>query len=547
MSIIFLFSKTIYFCPIKFAYLCKPLKITYRDFIVRYNRHYMKKLLLYILIAAGTLQCTPARHERLVILHTNDTHSQIDPLDNGDGGLLRRKVVIDSIRQAEPDVLLIDAGDVVQGTMYFTLYKGEVEYSALDMLGYDMAVIGNHDFDNNTGRLAENLSSSNVTWLSANYDFSAVPGLDSVFTPYVIKEFGGKKIGLFGINLDPKGMIADDHCEGVIYNDAYTVADSISRHLKADHGVDYVIAVTHIGYTGDIQPNDAALAARSKDIDLIIGGHSHTLLDPDNTDDRYHWKHVNADGDTIAVVQTGSKGAYIGKTEIDLQTGKIDYSLIKIDSRLDSRIDRDLEKKLLPYRNAVDSIMNRKVAETARILDKNEDGGLTNFLADFVAATGEKISGKPVDMGLINSGGVRRALPVGDITQGLIIDMLPFDNRIVVLDITGDDLIKAFDVLARRYGSDGVSESVKMTFDPDTHSPVSISINGKPVDPARHYRLATIDYLAGGGDYMQSLPNATVIAKDSVILYDALLKYLDEEYTGRKIDATPSRRMTPVK
>lgn len=507
----------------------------------------MKHLLLYILIVVSTLQCTPAKHGRLVILHTNDTHSQIDPLDNDDGGLLRRKVVIDSIRQAEPDVLLIDAGDVVQGTMYFTLYKGEVEYSALDMLGYDVAVIGNHDFDNNTGRLAENLSSSNVTWLSANYDFSSVPGLDSIFTPYVIKEYGGKKIGLFGINLDPKGMIADDHCKGVIYSDVYTVADSISRHLKADHGVDYVIAVTHIGYTGDIQPNDAALAARSKDIDLIIGGHSHTLLDPDNTDGRYHWKHVNADGDTIAVVQAGSKGAYIGKTVIDLETGKIDYSIIKIDSRLDSRIDRDLEKKLLPYRNAVDSIMNRKVAETARVLDKNEDGGLTNFLADFVAATGERISGKPVDMGLINSGGVRRALPAGDITQGLIIDMLPFDNRIVVLDISGEDLIKAFNVLARRYGYDGVSESVKMTFDPDTREPVSISVNGKPVDPARHYRLATIDYLAGGGDYMQSLPNATVIAKDNAILYDALLEYLDKEYTGRRIDATPSRRMTPVK
>ncbi|MDE5934698.1 MAG: 5'-nucleotidase C-terminal domain-containing protein, partial [Muribaculaceae bacterium] len=202
---------------------------------------------------------------------------------------------------------------------------------------------------------------------------------------------------------------------------------------------------------------------------------------------------------------------------------------------------------LAPYRNSVDSIMSRKIAETSRILDKNEDGGLTNFLADFVAAVGEKISGKPVDLGLINSGGIRRSLPEGHITQGMITDMLPFDNKIVVLDISGEDLIRAFDVLAMRNGSDGVSSSVKMTFDPDTKHPVSITINNSPIDNRRHYRLATIDYLANGGDYMQSLPKATVLAQSNDILYNELIRYLSEEYSGKKIDAEPERRMTPIK
>ena len=505
----------------------------------------MKTISFYIILVFAALQCSAKDPEKLIILHTNDTHSQIDPLENGNGGLLRRKVVIDSIRQTEPNVLLIDAGDVVQGTMYFTLYKGEVEYSTLDMLGYDIAVIGNHDFDNKVNQLAKNLSDSKVTWLSANYDFSCTQGLDSIFTPYVIKTFGEKKIGIFGINLNPKGMIAEGHYDGVKYLDGKIIADSIAKDLKKN-GADYVIAVTHIGYDGNMKPNDADIAAGSSDIDIIIGGHSHTLIDPDRTNDRYHWKHVNAEGDTIAVVQAGSKGSYIGKTELDLDNGKIDYSLIKIDSRLDDRIDESISEKLKPYRQAVDSVMNRKIAVAARRLDKDIDGGISNFLADFVATTGFQISGEPVDISLINSGGIRRSLPAGDITQGMVIDMLPFDNKIVVLDISGKDLISAFDVLALRKGSDGINASTRMLYDPDTLRPVSITVNGEPIDPYRNYRLATIDYLANGGDYMEALTHAKVVAKSNDILYDELLKYLAKEYHCKKIDSTPARRMTPA-
>ncbi|MDE6610312.1 MAG: metallophosphatase, partial [Muribaculaceae bacterium] len=283
----------------------------------------MNRLLLYILITSCISACAASKSERIVILHTNDTHSQIDPLDNGEGGLLRRKVIIDSIRDAEPNVLLIDAGDVVQGTMYYTLYKGEVEYSTLDMLGYDIAILGNHDFDNKVEQLSKNISKSKVTWLSANYDFSGAPGLDSVFVPAVIKEFSNKKIGILGINLDPKGMIAEGHYDGVTYRDGKTVADSVAHDLKKNHEADYVIAVTHIGYDGNILPNDASLASDSKYIDLIIGGHSHTLLDPEKQNDRFYWKHINSNGDTVAIVQAGSKGAYIGKTVINLDNNDI--------------------------------------------------------------------------------------------------------------------------------------------------------------------------------------------------------------------------------
>ena len=116
-------------------------------------------------------------------------------------------------------------------------------------------------------------------------------------------------------------MIAEGHYDGVKYLDGKIIADSIAKDLKKN-GADYVIAVTHIGYDGNMIPNDTDIAAGSSDIDIIIGGHSHTLIDPDRTNDRYHWKHVNAEGDTIAVVQAGSKGSYIGKTELDLDNGK---------------------------------------------------------------------------------------------------------------------------------------------------------------------------------------------------------------------------------
>lgn len=501
------------------------------------------KFLTKILAALALITTLPAPADNLVILHTNDTHSQIDPADNGLGGVARRKVIIDSVRALNPNVLLIDAGDAVQGTMYFTIYKGEVEYRMLDELGYDIAIVGNHDFDNGAEALARNLSKSSATWLSANYDFSNAPGLDSIFLPAVIKEYGDKRVGVFGINLVPEGMIAKGNYNGVVYRDAVSVADSVASGLR-DRGADYVVAVTHIGYDGEVKPTDSSLAADTKGIDLIIGSHSHSLIEPANSiNGRFHWKHLNAAGDTVAVVQAGSRGANVGMVTLDLDNGNILYDIIPVDSRLDASLDPRIVGVISRYGMAVDSIMNINIASTARKLGK-DDAGLVNFLGDFVAHRGQQLSNRDIDFALINAGGVRRELPQGSISKGMIIDMLPFNNRVVVLDISGADLLEAVNGIIRRGGFDGVNKDVRIVFNPESKECVTAQIRGSVIEPTARYTMATIDYLANGGDYMTSLPNAVEIARSNNVLYDDLIDYIETYWGEIPLDASPQRRIT---
>lgn len=502
----------------------------------------MKKFVLTLLSSLVAVCGLTVKADKLVILHTNDTHSQIDPADNGLGGVVRRKALIDSVRAVNQNVLLIDAGDAVQGTMYFTIYKGEVEYSLLDRLGYDIAVLGNHDFDNGLQPLIDNIGKTKVQWLSANYDLTAVPGLDSIFQPGVIKGYGDKKIGIFGINLVPEGMIAKTNCEGVVYMDGYAVADSMARILR-DNGADYVIAVTHIGYDTRVDPNDVELAKRTKGIDLIVGGHSHSMVTPDaGENERFHWKHLNAAGDTVRIVQAGSRGAYVGEVTLDLSNGAMDYQILTVDQRLDNNQDTVLLQEISRYRNSVDSIMAMEIGTTARALEKS-DGALMNFLGDFVAHKGEQLIEQPVIFSLINSGGVRRDLPKGEISKGMIIEMLPFNNRIEVLEIKGADLLESINHVILRGGNDGVMEGTEITFNPETHECVDVILQGQEIDPDSTYLISTIDYLADGGDYMTALPRATVKARSENVLYDDLIEYVITRWKGKVIDAPSGRRI----
>ena len=202
----------------------------------------LERLLLCGVLMAGGIAVDA---EELVILHTNDTHSQIEPNDRDLGGILRRKVLVDSVRAVHDNVLLIDAGDAVQGTLYFTLYGGEVERKMMNALGYDIQILGNHEFDNGMEALAEQWRGVNAEKLSTNYDMRGTP-LDTLFAPYTIKRYGNSLIGVIALNLDPKGMIADKNSEGIVYLDAIEAANATAWHLKHNEHVDGVIAVTHI-------------------------------------------------------------------------------------------------------------------------------------------------------------------------------------------------------------------------------------------------------------------------------------------------------------
>lgn len=465
--------------------------------------------------------CKPAvDSNHLVILHTNDTHSAIEPTNKNLGGIARRKVLIDSVRDVRENVMLIDAGDAVQGSLYYTLFGGEVERVLMNKLNYDIQILGNHEFDKGMEQLAKEWKQLNATRISTNYDVTGST-LDGLFVPSLVKEVSGKKIGFIGVNLNPAGMIVEENYKGVKYQDAIEAANAEAAKLKAD-GVDMVIAVTHIGYDNGNDYSDIKLAEASKDIDLIIGGHSHTVVDPQSPESR--WRVANLKGDTVSVFQTGSSGVNLGEIDIDLDTKEITARLIPVDSRLDSRIDPQFEAMITPYRNAVDSMRSSKIGVSPQEFERKSPE-MVNLLSDFVKMRGEELANRHIDMSIMNKGGIRNDLPKGDITKGAVIDIVPFDNSIVVMEIKGCDLLDNFKIMAAQ-GGQGVSKNVSALFDPNTHELNSVTIDGKQIDPNATYTIATIDYLAAGNDYMTPLSKGNIIAVSPEILYTILIDYI---------------------
>ena len=487
-----------------------------------------------------------ASAQKLTIIHTNDTHSQIDPdEETGLGGVLRRKVLIDSIRQADKNTLLIDMGDAVQGTLYFNLYRGEVENKMINELGYDIRILGNHEFDNGVDELAKTWADTKAVALSTNYDLSGSP-LAPIFKPYLIKEFDGKKVGFIAINLLPKGMISEGNYDGVEYLDALKAANSTAWHLKHNEGVDMVIALTHIGYSPSSNPvSDVSLARASEDIDISIGGHSHTLIDPNNTEKSVPHLVADVDGnERILIAQTGKAGRMLGVINIDLETKKASSKVIPVTSRLDAQTSPELAAIIEPYRLGVDSLMNVKVGRSAAKLDK-ESTEISNWVADFIRDRGRQLAGN-IDVAISNNGGIRRGLPKGTVTQGQIQSMLPFNNHVVVLEITGRDLLEAFSVMAG-VGGNGLSEEADVVFYRPTNEILSASLKGTPIEPDSIYRVATLDYLANGGDYMEPLTRAKVIATAPGKVNEDLLDFLRTGPYRRKVIKGESRqRMRPV-
>lgn len=504
----------------------------------------MRKFLIAIGVAGILASWMNAGAEKLVILHTNDTHSQIDPTDDNLGGAQRRKVVIDSIRAEHKNVLLIDAGDAVQGTLFFTLYGGEVEMKMMNELGYDIAILGNHDFDNGVDALAKNLQQSKVQWVTTNYDLSE-SAIASFFRPYVIKEYAGKKVGVIGLNLNPKGMISEGNYDGVKYLDAIKAANATAWHLKHNEKVDLVVAVTHVGYDA-MPPSDKAIVAASEDIDVLLGGHTHTLIVPGSGDE---WV-KNSVGKPVLVTQNGKGGLVIGEVEFDLDhVGDVPptYKQIAINSRLDGRVDHSIDSMLNAYRDGVDDLMGQKIGRTAFEMS-NTDASLLNLLSDFLlqrAKTLPGIDGK-VDLAIMNKGSIRRGLPKGNITRGQIIMMQPFNNRVLVEEISGADLADALDIMAHRDG-DGVSEGTEIVFDAKAMHCTEIMINGEPLDKEKTYRVATIDYLANGGDYMEPLTRGKVIAQSTQIVHRDLVEYIIKQFKGKKIKPSTAVRMCAAK
>jgi 5'-nucleotidase len=256
----------------------------------------------------------------ITILHTNDTHSQIDPLpandrNAGKGGVARRATLVKKIRKENPNTLLIDAGDVLQGTPYFNFFKGEVEYKAMSAIGYDAGTLGNHEFDNGVNALAAALKFANFDIVSANYDVKGT-ALEGRVKPYVVKTVGGVRIGLFGLGISPTALITAENFKGVTYIDPVVAARGMVKKLREEERCALVVCMSHLGYSADGQRGDSFVAAQVDGIDFIAGGHTHTFMEKPVMQ-------TQPCGAQTLIFQVGKSGIYVGRVDFTFRSGKV--------------------------------------------------------------------------------------------------------------------------------------------------------------------------------------------------------------------------------
>jgi 5'-nucleotidase len=272
-------------------------------------------------LSLSSFTTTDSKH--LTVLHTNDVHSYIDPFPANHpknpnlGGVARRAALIEKIRKENPNVLLLDAGDIFQGTPYFNYYGGELEFKLMSMMQYDLATIGNHDFDNGIDGLYSQLPNAKFEFVSANYDFKNTI-LDGHVKPYKIFNKAGLKIGIFGLGIELEGLVDKKNSKETLYYDPLEIAQDMSRILKHEKKCDLVICLSHIGYKYKEEPNkicDTKLATLTRDIDLIIGGHTHTFLDKPTVI-------KNLDGEEVLVNQVGCYGINLGRIDFYFDNAK---------------------------------------------------------------------------------------------------------------------------------------------------------------------------------------------------------------------------------
>lgn len=281
----------------------------------------MKRILTILTIVLTATITAAAKGKQLLILHTNDTHSCVIPLNPnladtmlaGRGGFLRRAAMIDQMRKEDKELLLLDSGDFSQGSPYYTMFKGDVETELMNIMGYDAATIGNHEFDFGLDNMARLFKKVNFPIVCANYDFTCTV-VEGLVKPYVVIKRKGVKIGIFGLSPKLEGLVMASTCAGVKYLDPIKTANDIADKLKNEEKCDVVICLSHLGWD-EAGLNDMEMMAKTRNIDLVLGGHSHSYFQKLN--------YVrNLDGKEIPNDQNGKHGIFVGKITLNLEKGK---------------------------------------------------------------------------------------------------------------------------------------------------------------------------------------------------------------------------------
>jgi 5'-nucleotidase/UDP-sugar diphosphatase len=477
----------------------------------------------------------------LNILHINDLHSRIEAINKYDstcsaeeegkgecfGGVARLKAAIDAQRQAMTgkNVLLLNAGDNFQGSLFYTTYKGAVEAEFLNLMKFDAMTVGNHEFDDSEDGLAAFLDKVQFPVVTANVAASASSKIGDRVKPFIVLDQGGQKIGIVGAVANDTAELSSPGPNVLIGDDVADITAAIGELKKQD--VNKIIALTHVGY-----PRDLAAIAKIPDVDVVVGGHTNTFLS--NTSDKAEGPYPtlvdNPGGYKVPVVQAGAYSKYLGNLKVVFD----DAGVVKASSGepilIDSSIkpDEAVLARIKELGGPIEELKNKIVAESAAPIDGSREVcraaecAMGNLVTDAIL---DRTKGQGMTIAITNGGGLRASIDGGPVSMGEVLSVLPFQNTVATFQLKGADLVAALEnglgQIEEGAGRFPQVSGMKYSFDkskPAGSRVVSVEVKEGdafvPLDPAKTYNVVSNNYMRAGGD------GYSIFAKAGMSAYD---------------------------
>lgn len=498
------------------------------------------KLLISFLIALAI--STPVYSEvlrdlNLTILNTNDVHGRLAPINyntskQNAGGIARRAVLIKHLKQNNAKVLVLDAGDMAQGSLYYNFFSGIPDIKYMSEIGYDAATLGNHEFDKGIPALANMLSGANFPILSSNVRFIGDKKLDQLVKDYIIKEYNEFKIGIIGVTTPDLKTLTTSAPDIEVYDDIKTVK-KIVNNIK--NKVNLIVLLSHVGADEDIN-----IAKAIPDIDIIVGGHSHTFIN----------KPIEVSGTKhkTIIVQDGEFGINLGSIDLNIKKNEIvsyKYKIIPVNTCIssDDNIEKDVNLLTKKVEDMAYSIIG--VLKTSAETSKNHSDNKLNT-AGALVVNAIKSKFPEVEAVMINTGSIRTSLNAGNITYGEIIEFFPFDNVVEIVDLNGKQIKSILETSAQGIsnGEKHFLQTLGIEYTINSSMPAQIlskqgdkilkegnrisdiKIGGKPVLNNKYYTIATNDFIKAGGDSFTQFKKVKSSIKTECHIQDLIIEYI---------------------
>ncbi|MEO9628902.1 MAG: bifunctional metallophosphatase/5'-nucleotidase [Sulfitobacter sp.] len=488
-----------------------------------------------------------AAEYNLTILHTNDFHDRFEPISKYDGpcsaedntagecfgGSARLMTAIAEARERAGNSILVDGGDQFQGTLFYTQYKGTLAAEMMNQMGYDAMTVGNHEFDDGPEVLRGFMDAVEFPVLMSNADVSGEPLLADKLAKSTVIEKGGEKIGLIGLTPEDTHELASPG-DNVTFSDPVAAVQGEVDLLIAK-GVNKIIVLSHSGYGVDQK-----VAAETKGVDVIVGGHTNTLLS--NTDERAEGPYPTMVGET-AIVQAYAYGKFLGELNVTFDD---EGNITKAEGEpliMDAAVteDQPTVDRIAEAAKPLEEIRNRVVAETAEAIDgergncRAQECSMGNLVADAML---DRVKDQGIDVAIANSGGLRASIDAGEVTMGEVLTVLPFQNTLSTFQVTGAQLIEALEngvsQLEEGAGRFPQVAGMSFAFDPKAEAGSRISdvmVAGEPIDLEKTYGAVSNNYVRNGGDGYAMFKDAANAYDYGPDLADVTAEYLAKDGT----------------